>query len=580
MIVIGVDGMDPGFVERHWSSLPNLDRLRREGSFSRLRTTTPPQSPVAWSTFITGLDPDQHGIYDFVHRDPATLAPFLSTDQTLPPRFTLPLGPYELPLSHSRVVSLRKGKAFWQTLSEAGIPVTILRMPTNYPPLESGQALAGMGVPDLRGTLGTFTFFTDDPDEITRGVSGGQIDKVGWSSPGRAVLSLEGPPNSLRKDHRSAAANLTVDVDPVQPLARISVGGNAIILKQGEWSQWLPVDFVLVPHIASARGMFRIYARQLHPRLEIYVSPVNIDPASPALPISAPPSFTRGIADETGRFFTLGIPQDTSALRQGILDLPEFLRQTGIVLDEENKLLDFALRRFHTGFLFFYFSSVDENSHILWGRHDAELLAVYQSMDRAIGRVRERAPGAALIVMSDHGFTSFDRAVNLNAWLREQGLLNTRGDQIDWSATRAYALGLNGLYLNLSGRERQGIVRSGAESAALLAEISRKLLAFRDPENGASVVQSVHATRPAPFNRRAAPDLIVGYSPGYRASWETALGQVPGVSLEDNTDAWIADHCIAADAVPGVLFSNRPNRLPHPGLAGLAGIILEFFGIS
>jgi len=165
VIVLGIDGMDPGFLERHWSSLPNLDRLRREGDFRRLGTTIPPQSPVAWSTFITGLDPGGHGIFDFVHRNPVTMAPVSSMGETVESRHTIPLGPYELPLSRGEVRSFRQGKAFWQILSERGIPATILRMPVNFPPVGCAcEELSGMGTPDMQGTFGTFTFYTDDPD--------------------------------------------------------------------------------------------------------------------------------------------------------------------------------------------------------------------------------------------------------------------------------------------------------------------------------------------------------------------------------------------------------------------------------
>ena len=199
LIVIGADGMDPGFVERHWSDLPNLARLRDTGGFRRLSTTTPPQSPVAWSTFITGLDPAEHGILDFVHRDPRTMLPFSSMSRTLEPRFQIPLGPYILPLSPARVTTLRRGRAFWEILASRHIPITIMRLPVNFPPVTAGEALAGMGVPDLRGTQGTFTYFTDDPEELSREVPGGRIVKVHGEN-GRFVLPLEGPPNTLRKD--------------------------------------------------------------------------------------------------------------------------------------------------------------------------------------------------------------------------------------------------------------------------------------------------------------------------------------------------------------------------------------------
>ena len=545
--------MDPAFVERHWADLPNLARLRQRGSYSHLETTYPPQSPVAWSTFITGLDPAEHGIFDFVHRDPVTLEPYLSTDKTIGPRFTLHLGPWELPLSRSRVVSLRKGRAFWEYLSDRGIPVNIVRIPANYPPSEAGRELAGMGTPDLRGTEGTFSYYTDDPAEISHEVAGGLIRKVEVND-GHGELRVEGPPNTLRRDHAYATVQLSVDVDPDRPYARLQTGDQMAIVRQGEWSGWLPADFPLLPHIASARGMFRIYAKQLHPRFELYVSPVNVDPDKPALPISTPGSYAREVAVSMGRWSTLGIPEDTSALRQGVFDLPEFLSQSRLVLDDERRLLNDSLRRFTGGLLFFYFSSVDQNSHVLWGKHDAELLDVYRAVDQSIGEVMRRQPAAELMVMSDHGFAAFNRAVNLNTWLVSRGL-----------RSKAYALGLNGLYL-LDKRVGQ--------------EVRQQLLDLRDPANGNRMIASVTETNPSPENRSIAPDLIVGYSAGYRASWQTALGEAPEGLVSDNDDAWIADHCIDPREVPAVLFSTRTIRASAPRLKDLPVSLLELYGVA
>jgi len=245
VIVLGVDGMDPAFLERHWNELPNVRHLRDSGGFRRLGTTTPPQSPVAWSTFITGLDPSGHGIFDFVHRDPATLQLYSSMSRTVEPRFKIPLGPYTLPLSSAEVQTLRKGQPFWQILSKQHIPVDVIHMPTNFPPVEDGLALAGMGTPDLRGTQGTFAFYTDDPEEITRDVPGGRIVKV-VPQGSSFRLPVEGPPNPLHKDRRYVTQDLIVDVDPDQNVARLSIGGSLAIVKQGEWSQWLPADFPLL----------------------------------------------------------------------------------------------------------------------------------------------------------------------------------------------------------------------------------------------------------------------------------------------------------------------------------------------
>ena len=547
----------------------------------------PPQSPVAWSTFITGLEPADHGIFDFVHRDPSTLLPFSSMSRTEEPRYSLPLGPYCLPLSGSRVISLRKGTAFWQILSERGISVSIVRMPTNYPPLPYGQALSGMGTPDLEGTLGTFSFYTEDPEELTRSVYGGRIVKVEVSGT-RIVLPIQGPPNSLRKDHRISTVNLVVDVDPEQPLARVAVGEKMAIIKEGEWSGWLAADFPLIPHLTSARGMFRVFARQLHPRFELYVSPINIDPVSPALPISAPGSFSRTVAHETRRYYTLGTPEDTSALRQGVFNLPQFLAQSRLVLKDERMQLRYALRHFERGFLFFYFSSVDQNSHILWGRHEPELLEIYRTIDDCIGEVMHQEPTAELIVMSDHGFTAFDRAVHLNTWLYRRGFLTLHGQSgpdtslanVDWSRTQAYAFGLNGLYINVAGREKFGIVQRGASREALLNTLREQLIAFHDPANGRQVVEAVRATKANTENARVAPDLIVGYAPGFRGSWQTALGGIPPTIIEDNSDAWVGDHCINAADVPGVLFTTRRTRKIDPKLEDITVSVLRLFGIK
>lgn len=585
MIVLGVDGMDPGFIERHWDDLPNLRKLRADGQFMRLATTMPPQSPVAWSTFITGQAPAQHGIFDFVHRNPATLEPFSSFARTGESRISVPLGPYLLPLTSPTITSLRQGVPFWKRLSDGGVHVTVIRMPTNYPPVAAGQAIAGMGVPDLSGTLGTFNYFTDDPSEYSRAVTGGTILKVQVTN-GRATLHVPGPVNTLKKDHPTASADMIVDVDPDQEAARIAIGDTLTVLREGEWSGWLPLQFTLIPHLSTARGMVRVYVKQLHPRLAIYISPVNADPVSPALPLSFPTSFSRALANEIGRFSTLGIPEDTAALRNGVLDRNEFQAQASHVFEEEHRELQFALHHFSGGFLFFYFSSVDQNSHMLWGRYDAELLKVYRNVDRAIGETRAMVPDAELIVMSDHGFAAFDRAVQLNTWLCNRGFLarqtpggSTLADA-DWSATEAYGIGLNGLYLNRSGREAHGIIGPGEPARALLANLQAQLLAWRDPLNGSPVVTAVEMTHAAAQNANVAPDLVVGYAPGYRASWQTALGGMGEQEIEPNTDSWLADHCINPAAVPGVLFTSRKQNLNKPALQDVTAIILKRYGLE
>lgn len=576
--------MDPGFLETHWNKLPNLNRLRQQGEFKRLATTMPPQSPVAWSSFITGMDPDGHGIYDFVHRDPRTRMPFSSMAEIVESDRTITLGPYILPLSKGRLRTFRRGKAFWQILAERHVPVTIIRMPTNFPPIEcEGRSLAGMGVPDLRGTFGTFTFYTDNPDEIPRQVPGGRIVTVDVAEHS-AVLQIEGPVNTLRKERPRSSVALTVHVDPTQPVARFETGESQFIVREGEWSEWIKVQFPLITGLKSVAGMFRIYAKKLQPNFEVYVSPINLDPARSELPISAPASYSRELAASLGPFYTQGIAEDTAALRQNVLSREEYLAQSRLVANEHLKLLRYGLEHFETGLLFFHFFGIDQNSHMLWGKYESELLATYRLVDDAIGWVMERAGDATLIVMSDHGFSAFDRAVHLNTWLLKEGFLaldepgNTGTEElfahVDWSRTQAYALGLNGLYLNLAGREDNGTVSPGAQREALLRALIARLRDFRDPDTGKTVIADVYSARDP------GPDLLVGYAPGYRCSWQTALGAVPNAVVEDNTDAWIGDHCIAPQYVPGVLLGNRKSNITDPKIQDITATVLNEFGVA
>lgn len=593
LIVLGVDGMDPVFVEKHWPQLPNLDRLRRQGGFQRLATTNPPQSPVAWSAVITGLDPNGHGIYDFLHRDPQSITPYSSMAEAEEGHRSLSLGQWVLPLQAGSVRSLRHGQTFWELLGAGGIPAAVLRMPTNFPPVEfSGESLAGMGTPDLQGGFGTFTYFTSDPAATARLVSGGRIVQL---APGgsRAELSIFGPSNPFLKNHAPSTASLVVDADAAAGTARITSRSGQFVLRAGEWSPWIRLEFPLLDPLKGASGNVRILLQSVAPHLDVYVSAVNIDPLEPALPISTPATYSRTLAEALGSYSTQGIAEDTAALRAGVLTHDEFLQQAGHVLDESMAMFRHELDRYQDGLLFFYFSSVDQHSHVLWGSDDRRLAEVYARVDQAVGLAMQRlGANGTLIVMSDHGFSTFSRAIHLNAWLMREGFLtlsdpSATGDEelfahVDWSQTQAYALGLNEIYLNLAGREPNGIVSAGAESRALMAKIRRRLLALKDPQSGRAAVREVYSSSqisagPPPAH---APDLVVGYEPGFRASWQTALGAVPATVIADNSEAWLADHCIDPQFVPGVFVSNRLPRLANPHLRDIPVTILRFFGLT
>ena len=592
MIVLGIDGMDPQFLEAHWDSLPNLNRLRQSGDFRRLATSIPPQSPVAWSSVITGMDPGGHGIFDFIHRNPSTRMPVSSMAETSASGRTLSIGPYILPLSAGTIKTVRAGRAFWQVLGDNGVAATVIRMPANFPPVDCEQeSLSGMGTPDMKGTFGTFTFFTDDLTEKPGQVPGGLVVHAPITA-GRAVLPVQGPENSLRKDHAITSVDLIANVDPTADVVRFDIDSEQVILRQGEWSEWLRTQFPLIPGVKSAAGMFRIYLKQVHPHLRVYVSPVNIDPASPELPLTTPASYSKKLNDALGPYYTQGIPEESSAFRAGVLDRAEFLVQSHRVLADSMRMFRYELSKFNGGLLFYYFSSVDQNSHMLWGKFDDELLEIYKGVDVAIGEAMAKAgPDTTLMVISDHGFAKFDRAAHLNTWLLHEGFLTlddptNMGDEelfahVDWSRTQAYALGLNGIYLNMEGRESGGIV-SGFEKQKVRNAISKRLLEFKDEKTGELVVSKVYFPETAfqGKNLRNSPDLFVGFRRGYRASWQTALGAVPRNLIDDNTQAWIGDHCMAADQVPGVLLSNRKIRAKEPQLYDITSTILKEFGLA
>jgi len=609
VIILGVDGLDPDLLTKFMAEgkMPNFARLAAQGSFRRLTTSIPPQSPVAWSNLITGMNAGGHGIFDFIHRDPKTFQLYFSTSRVEGPKHSLSIGSWVIPLGSGSADQLRHGKAFWEFLDERGIPNSVYRIPANFPPISAkGKTLSGMGTPDLRGTYGTFTYYTDDLTAVAGAVEGGEVVQVEVQN-NRVTSGLIGPANTFRKNSPAATEPFTVDVDPLEPVARIRFQNQEFVLKEGEWSGWVPVEFQLMPLIGNVRGICRFFLKQAHPRFELYVSPINIDPENPALPISTPSSYSRDLAKEIGEYHTQGIAEDTKALSDGVLDDREFLEQSRTVLAEHRRAFDAEFPKFHEGLFFFYFSSLDLNAHMMWRltdpahpAYDAGLAAqygnaleeFYQQIDQVLGEVLPKVDeNTTLLVLSDHGFAPYRRSFNLNTWLLENGYIsleqgsapdaNEPFAEVDWSRTRAYALGLNGLYVNTRGREREGIV-DPAQADALLREIRDKLLMVRDPQGNAQVITRIDLASEVyqgPY-ARSGPDALIGYNRGYRAGWKTILGAFPPDLLEDNTNAWSGDHCMDYTLVPGVLLSNRKIETQDPALTDITPTILAEFGIA
>jgi len=610
VIVLGFDGMDYQVTRELMAKgrMPNFARLAATGSFSPLATVAPPQSPVAWSSFITGMDAGRHGIFDFVHRDPRTMTPYLSTTRIEPARRNLTVGSWQLPLSGASATLLRDGQPFWDVLEQQGVRTTIIRMPANFPP--SGTAtreLGGMGTPDILGTYGTFTFFSSAPGPLgTRTVSGGRVSTVDVVD-NIVHGELVGPDNPFRTPARKVSAPFTVYLDPGESVAKIAIGDEARVLKVGEWSDWVQVEFRLTP-FQSLGAICRFYLKQTRPAFELYVTPLQLDPTTPAMPISTPGSYAAELAHATGLFYTQGIAEDTNGLNEHVLTRDEFLQQAAFVRDEVTRQYWSVLEDFTDGLLFYYFGSLDQVSHMMWRARDPGHPAydkvadapyatviddLYAAFDQIVGEtIRRLGSDTTLIVMSDHGFTSWRRSFHLNAWLRDHGYLTVRDpdppdeaglfQNVDWSRTRAYGFGLNGLYVNLHGREQGGIV-AAQDRQALIDEIREALLETIDPTTGRPAVAKAYPRDQIYADAGhfdIAPDLVVGYAAGTRVSNASALGGVPAGVIEDNTAEWSGDHCMDPDAVPGILLTNRRLQHPAASLDKLAGTILAEFGIE
>ncbi|MEZ6020176.1 MAG: alkaline phosphatase family protein [Planctomycetota bacterium] len=634
VVVLGIDGLDPDLlqqaIERFPERMGNFRRLIGQGGgIRRLETSYPPQSPVAWSCFITGRNPGGHGVYDFIHRDPktyrevpGTLTPMESSPWPLP-------GPWQLPSTHGGE-SHRSGKAFWSVLGDAGVPCDVWRMPINFP-VEPGRGLSmsGMLTPAIDSAYGQPTLYsTNPPLELLGDSKSVRIDVRS----GRVRTVLLGPDNPFRDDARRSTAPLDLFVDDGGRGLALELGGQSLVLVPGQWSRFLKVEFPLLPGGAQkVRGIVRFYLRSLSPELELYASPVNIDPEDPASPITDPGPYSAELAQAIGPYYTQGMAEDVNGLKKGFLDDEEFMAQTQLVFRERGRMLETALDRYMAsdagGVLFFYYSTVDLCGHMIWRLgdpahpdYDPELSArdsswwsgcpgstwqdvlvdLYLRMDPILGRIREQVGEDTLIlVMSDHGFAPFHRLFSLNRWLYEQGYLVLKpglqpevspddpdfrpvvlADAVDWSKTVAYGMGFNGLYLNLRGREAQGIVEPGESANALLEKLKGELEALRDdaPERrGTQIV--LHADRADAVYSGArsteAPDLVVGYNAGYGNSDESSLGRIPFAVLRDNLGGTFnGNHLMHPSVVQGTLIT---NGVPGRGVLGLEDVTAELF---
>ncbi len=706
VIVLGFDGADYRLVRQYLEegSLPNLDRLSRQGAFSSLQTTNPPQTPVSWSTFATGLNPGKTEIFDFLKRQKGSYFPTFAmneerrTDFLFGARNPLVFGSilavitlllcvgvclgtgYRrlgiflaspglalgaglagwfftaafLPTMRPDAVNNRQGESLWKITSRQGIPTQVIRVPVTFP-AESGPdltLLSGLGVPDIRGRVGTPSYYTSSPDmdpgdnefslEIIRlaartGTLRSRI--IGPSNKPffeyRVQMAGEGIKDAAERrsarmkarselEKRGVPERLEIPVEftvhPETESCRIRVGTQIQDLRPGEWSDWLVFDFPvnwLVDRLAPLRGIGRFRLMSLEPDLKIYLSPINFHPNTQPIPFSSPGGFAQELVDRFGLFKTIGWAIDTWTPTQRLAGDEFLLEDLYFTVDQYESMLEGLLEDHQRGLFIQVFMFTDRIAHLFWrfldpkhplydperaARYAPEVRKAYQRMDSIVGRVMERmGDRTLLIVCSDHGFSSFRRSVNYNTWLVRNGFmtLKSRGGEVktledlfdrgeffqnvDWSRTKAYAIGLGNLYINLAGREPAGVVLPGESYEEVREAIVRGLEGLVDGETGERPVSKVFRREEmyTGFDPTVVGDLRVGNAEGYRVSWQTALGGVPAKIFTPNLKPWSGDHCSLDPAeVPGILLSSVPLRATQPGMADLFPSVLQALGLE
>jgi predicted AlkP superfamily phosphohydrolase/phosphomutase len=607
VVVVGLDGLDPDLFQRFRDEgiLPNLDRLAKEGCFHPLATSFPSISPVAWSCFMTGSNPGKHNIFDFLTRDPKTYLPDLSSAEVGTTSRTISLGKYRIPIGKPQTKLLRKGKTFWSVLGDAGVFSTVLRVPITFPPEKfNGHLLSAMCVPDLKGTQGSFTFFTtrDSKDVEHTGGTQIQVRRNGNSVEG----SIAGPENSLKAGAGEMQIPFRFVPNGNGTSGTLEIDGEKIPLETGKYTEWVTLVFKAGLGI-KVNGIARFRLLRVDPEFDLYMTPINIDPEKPALPVSNPYAYAVYLAKDLGPYATLGLAEDTWGLNERVLDEEAFLEQTWDIHDEREKMFFKALANTHRGAVVCVFDTTDRIQHMFFRyldenhpanrdkdfeRHRDAIRDLYVRMDEMIERVRkELGEKDVLMIMSDHGFKVFRRGINLNTWLEKNGYLSrTNGEAaggaeyfagVDWENTRAYAVGLGGLFLNIRGREAKGTVEKGAEAKALKDEIRTKLTGLKDPDSGETAILDVFDTNEVyigPYKVNA-PDLLIGYNEGYRASWDSVVGKFSEQVFEDNIKSWGGDHCIDPRRVPGVFFANRKIDTNAPRIIDVGPTVLRLLGV-
>jgi predicted AlkP superfamily phosphohydrolase/phosphomutase len=617
--------------------LPNMQKLAKRGSVRPLTTTHSPESPTAWASFATGVNAGKHNIYDFLVRDTSSYLPDLGMVTREPPRFIFNY----IPISKPNIKSIRGGTSFWVTAGNAGVRSSLLTVPVTYPPetVPNGEMLSGLPLPDIRGTMGTFYYFGTDLSRYEEGNTefGGILKRLVFDGD-VAQTELVGPPNPIvRQQLRAARAKtprseldkmkiaelearedvrvpLTIHWNRADKSATVNLGESTIHLAERQWSKWINLDFS-INLIVRVHGMAQVYLVGAGPELQLYVSPVNWRPDNPPAPMSSPTSLAADIYERLGPYRTLGWAEATWPLNEDRIDEKTFMEDLYRAFDDRAQVILQRLDAKQWDLLVGVIESTDRVQHMMWrlidpahpmydkalaSRFGDSIERVYQKCDEFVGEVVARVdPTTPILIVSDHGFHSFRQSVNLNTWLVQEGFMAIQGQQpgektlkdlfgggtfwenVDWTRTKAYAMGLGQIYVNLKGREGRGAV-SPADSDAVQNAVAGRLLTMTDPGSGARMVDAVYKRDDiykGPFLNNAS-ELQVGLADGYRVSWQSTLGGSPPGIVYPNMKKWSGDHgSYDYKQTAGVLISSRPLPADRTDIMDIAPTVLKYFGV-
>lgn len=590
ILIIGIDGMDPKITNKLMleGKLSNFKKLKGIGSYTTIHTSLPPHSPVAWTTIATGTNPGKHNIFDFIRRDPARQLPELS------------LAKSKTGIAGTDYESYIKADPFWRLTSKADIPTTIIRWPVTFPPERiEGNLLSGLGVPDMKGLLGGYTFYTtadfDKNDETSENTVAVE------DSDGVIKTSISGP--NIRKSSGVTSIKVSLKIDLKENSAIITVQGSKYPVNVNGWSDWIRIKFK-TSLFKNVYGICKVYLTSIKPDFNLYVTDVQIDPENPFLNISYPDEYSAELAKKIGPYNTLGIPEDTAALIDGKLTDKSFLEQCNQIEEERDKMFWGEFKKFNNGILAFVYDTPDRLHHTHWDEKllikddgkfsiNKAIVDYYIGKDAFLGKVLSQIDDkTALIVLSDHGFTSFERNVDINSWLSKNGFMTLTQEPneknsgelfeyVNWNKTKAYSLGFSSIYLNIKGRESKGIIDK-SEREKVMEELIQKLGQLIDPKTKKKVIARLYKREDVYHGNSTAngPDVMVGFNPGYRVSWQTALGGVTPEIIFDNKKVWNGEHLVDPEFVPGVLFTNFKINEKTPHLMDIAPTILKLVGLG